>query len=157
MDIWWIDEPRLLGSKNPSNADLEQLRGEGFTELVSLLREEEQEPNYDISRAEALGFERHNIPVRDFGPPTIKQLKNFVDLIDLLQNGEKAIVHCQGGTGRTGTFAAAYWVAKGLTVSRAIGRVRKNRPHAVETPQQEIALAEFATEWRSNDEGQARE
>jgi len=28
MDTWWIDKPHLLGSSNPSDADLEQLRGE---------------------------------------------------------------------------------------------------------------------------------
>jgi protein-tyrosine phosphatase len=145
MDTWWIDNPRLLGSSNPTVADLEQLRRDGFGVLVSLLEEQEQSPRYDLGRASALGFVRHSIPVKDFRPPTVDQLEQFMRLIAELPFGAKAIVHCEGGTGRTGTFAAAYWVAKGLTVSDAIAHVRKVRHHAVETPEQEAALRDFAT------------
>ena len=144
MDTWWIDNPYLLGSGNPTNADLEQLRGDGFKVLVSLLQEEEQMPAYDVGRAEALGFVRQNIPVEEFCPPTVIQLNQFVDLVDQVPAGAKIVVHCEGGTGRTGTFAAAYWVTKGMTVSGAIAHVRKFRRHAVETPEQEAALEQFA-------------
>lgn len=144
MDIWWIDNPHLLGSRNPSIADLEQLRRDGFEVLISLLKEDEQSPLYDVGRGAALGFTTHNIPVKDFHPPTVDQLEQFVSLIGSLASGTKTIVHCEGGTGRTGTFAAAYWVAKGLTVSDAIAHVRKARRHAVETQEQEAALKHFA-------------
>jgi len=144
MDTWWIDNPRLLGSRNPTIADLEQLRRDGFGVLVSLLIEREQSPRYDVASATGLGFVRHSIPVKDFRPPTVDQLEQFVRLIAELPPGEKAVVHCEGGIGRTGTFAAAYWIAKGMTVSDAIAHVRKARPHAVETPEQEAALGDFA-------------
>jgi hypothetical protein len=62
----------------------------------------------------------------------------------------KTIVHCEGGSGRTGTFAAAYWVAKGLKVSDAIARVREARRHAVETREQEAALRDFAAKHRGS-------
>jgi hypothetical protein len=42
MDTWWIDEPHLIGSCNPTLADLDELRRGGFSVLVSLLKEEEQ-------------------------------------------------------------------------------------------------------------------
>ena len=38
MDTWWIDNPHLLGSSNPTLADLEQLRRDGFEVLISLLK-----------------------------------------------------------------------------------------------------------------------
>ena len=148
MDTWWIDKPFLLGSRNPTDAGLEQLRQEDVAVLVSLLVEGEQRPRYAAGRAADLGFTRHNIPVKDFHPPTLDQLERFVGLIETLPPGAKTIVHCEGGTGRTGTFAAAYWVAKGLTASEAIARVRKARPHAVETPEQEAVLREFASRHR---------
>jgi len=55
----------------------------------------------------------------------------------------KVLVHCQGGTGRTGTMAATYWVKKGLSASKAIEKVRKSRPGAVEIPEQEESLFEL--------------
>jgi predicted protein tyrosine phosphatase len=149
MDAWWIDEPRLLGSGNPTSTDLERLRGDGFEILVSLLDEEERAPRYDIARAAGLGYTRHNIAVKDFGPPTVEQLERFVRLIGATPAGAKIIVHCEGGSGRTGTFAAAYWVAKGMTVPDAIGHVREARSRAIETPAQENALTDFASRLRA--------
>jgi predicted protein tyrosine phosphatase len=83
--------------------------------------------------------------VRDFSPPTLDQLEQFLKLVDESPPGTKIIVHCEGGTGRTGTFAAAYWITKGMTAAEAIMQVRKIRRHAVETPEQEAVLVEFAT------------
>lgn len=143
-DTWWIDRPHLIGSSNPTLADLEKLRRCGFGVLVSLLNEQEQPPRYDVARATALGFVRHNIPIKDLHAPTVEQLKRFVALIAGLPPGSKTVVHCEGGTGRTGTFAAAYRIAKGPTVPDAVAHVRKARPDAVETREQEAALNEFA-------------
>ena len=144
MDTWWIDEPHLLGSRNPTDAELEQLRSNGFEIVVSLLRADEQTPGYDRERAMAAGYALHNIPVKDYCAPTVAQLEQFVELVSRAPSSSKIIVHCQGGIGRTGTFAAAYWITKGLTAQDAISRVRRARPHAVETREQEEILAEFA-------------
>ncbi len=146
MDTWWIDEPHLLGSGNPSVSALEQLRREGFGVLVSLLDEMHESPRYAVGCATALGFERHNIAVGDFQPPTVDQLEQFVTLIAGLPAGSKTVMHCKGGSGRTGTFAVAYWVAEGLPLHAATQRVRKARPGAVETPEQEAVLEQFAAE-----------
>ena len=149
MNTWWIDKPRLLGSPNPTDADLVRLKGDGFRVLVSLLCEKEQLPNYDVDFAASLGYARHNITVRDFSPPTTGQLDQFVKLAGGLAPGTKLIVHCEGGSGRTGTFAAAYWVAKGMTAAEAIAHVRKTRHDAVETKEQRRVLAEFESGIRS--------
>jgi protein-tyrosine phosphatase len=143
-DTWWIDEPYLLGSGNPAVTDLEQLQRQGFGVLISLLVETKQSPRYDVDRASALGFVRHNIPVEDFCAPTVEQLEQFAALISGLPPEVRTVVHCEGGRGRTGTFAAAHWVTKGLTASEAIEHVRKVRRHAVETREQEAAVREFA-------------
>jgi len=146
MDTWWIDEPRVLGSANPALGDLTSLRAEGFNVIVSLLDEDEQRPYYDPAQARALGYARHNIPVEDFGTPTVEQLLEFVRLVRELPEDRKIVVHCYAGIGRTGTFAASYWIAKGLTVDQALKRVRQARPEAVQTPRQRAVLDEFAVQ-----------
>lgn len=144
MNGWWIDSPHVLGSDNPTTAELEQLREEGFEVLISLLREEEQATNYDVAAAQEMGFIRHSIPVRDFNPPTVEQLMDFIGIIEELAEETKIIIHCQAGIGRTGTFAAAYCIAKGMTIADAIDFVRKARWHAIQTSEQEAVLDKFA-------------
>jgi atypical dual specificity phosphatase len=116
-----------LGSENPTTAVLKQLRYDGFKVLISLLREDEQAPKYDLAVVKEIGFVRHNIPVKDFNPPTVEQLRDFISIVSDLDPQTKVIIHCQAGIGRTGTFAAAYWMTKGMTVDEAVALVRKVR------------------------------
>jgi hypothetical protein len=97
-----------------------------------------------------LGFERHTIPVRNCYPPTLSQLREFVELMGRLPMESKVLVHREGGTGRTGTFAAAYWIATGRPAPDAIAHVRTLRPHAVETWEQEAVLEQCAREQHSS-------
>jgi atypical dual specificity phosphatase len=140
MSQWWIEEPILLGSSNPTERELEDLYEAGFRTVISLLKEDEQRPYYDIRRTEEIGFNRYSIPIRDFTAPTLSDFKKFLDIVsDSLKQG-KVLVHCEGGIGRTGTMAAAYWIKKGLSASKAIEKVRKSRPGAMEIPEQEESL-----------------
>ena len=149
MSTWWIDEPRILGSSHPSDADLRRLYGEGVRTIICLLDETEQPAEYDVAEAARLGYARHCLPVRDFHAPSAAQLEEFVRLAADATSDAKVLVHCEGGIGRTGTMAAAYWIAKGLSAAEAIERVRKARPHAVETDDQRAVLGQFAAAHRT--------
>lgn len=144
MGTWWIDEPTLLGSSNPTNKCLRDFRAQGFTVVMSLLDESEQAPGYDIEAASKAGWLRYSIPIGDFAPPSLEQLREFNARLDRLPHCARVVVHCQGGSGRTGTMAAAYWIKKGLTATEAIARVRKARSSAVETCEQEKVLYQYA-------------
>lgn len=140
--FWWIDEPMLAGGPNPTDDELAALRSGGFATIVCLLDTAEA-PNYDVERVKAAGFSRHDIPIRDYDAPTPDQVVTFLRIIERAGPDDgKIIVHCQGGTGRTGTMAAAYWIARGFTVEAAIEKVRSFRPGAIETEGQEQRLRE---------------
>ncbi len=81
MSQWWIEEPILLGSSNPTDRELEDLYYEGFRTIISLLKEDEQRPHYDIRKAEEMGFKRYPIPIEDFTAPTLADYKKFLELI----------------------------------------------------------------------------
>ena len=151
MDSWWIDRPRILGSSNPTNEDLAQLRREGFEVIVSLLQEEVQATNYDVATATEMGFRRHSLPVKDFNPPTVEQLSDFIAITGELAEESKIIIHCQAGIGRTGTFAAAYYIAKGMPIEEAIAFVRQARWHAIQTSEQEAVLEKFAVRYAARE------
>jgi len=78
MSTWWIDEPLLMGSSNPSDADLRDLRGRGFEILVCLLDPKEQSPNYREEDATNLGYRLHSMAIRDYQAPSLAQLAQFV-------------------------------------------------------------------------------
>ena len=140
MSQWWIEEPILLGSSNPTDRELEDLNHGGFRTIISLLDENEEDPYYDIKKMEEMGFNRYSIPIGDFTAPTLADFKKFLDIVSDSLKQSKILVHCLGGTGRTGTMAAAYWIKKGLSAKKAIAKVRKSRVGAIENPEQEEAL-----------------
>ena len=140
MKSWWIDEPVVLGSSNPTTEQLAKLFQEGFRSIFSLLDEREYRPNYDVSEVVKLGYDRFKIEIRDYFPPTLQQFKDFSSNINRAVKKGKVLVHCQGGHGRTGTMAAAYWISKGLTAEQAITKVRQINPLAIETKEQKESL-----------------
>ena len=142
MAQWWIDNPLILGSSNPTAAQLKTLFSEGFRTIISLLDEKQQSPNYDVSEIEKIGFKRYYIPIKDGTAPTLPKSRKFFKIIKTSK--DKIIIHCQGGSGRTGTMAAAYWMKKGLSAREAIEKVRQSNPTAVETPEQEKSLHKLA-------------
>lgn len=143
MSRWWIDDPKLLGSSNPTDRELEDLSREGFRTIISLLDEVEERPYYDIRKTEVMGFKRYSIPVRDFTAPKLTDFQQFLNIVSKSLNQGKVLIHCHGGIGRTGTMAAAYWIKKGLPADKAIEKVRRSRPGAIEIPEQEESLFEF--------------
>ncbi|HEX7044591.1 MAG TPA: protein-tyrosine phosphatase family protein [Burkholderiales bacterium] len=112
--------------------------------LISLLCEERQPPRYRLEHARTLGFVRYNLPVPDFQAPTLDQLARFLGILHALPPGARTVLHCEAGIGRTGTFAAAWRIARGEPAADAVAYVRQRRPGAIETAEQEAVLHAFA-------------
>lgn len=146
---YWVDEQKILGTSNPSTEILRELYNEGFRTVISLIAERLNPPNYGLNQIKEMGFTWYCIPVIDRHAPTQDEIKQFLKLLDEAMSKGKVVVHCQGGSGRTGTMAAAYWISKGLTAEEALARVRAANPLAVESPAQRNSLYQFEREFRN--------
>jgi hypothetical protein len=69
------------------------------------------------------------LPVEDFHPPTIAQLREAVAFIDGCRaDGLPVLIHCHAGVGRASLTTSAYLVAQGLSHIEAFEIVRRARP-----------------------------
>ena len=141
----WLDKPTLAGMARPqSPEEMRWLRGQGIEVLVSLT--EERLPRDWCDDAGLLVFHE---PLEDMEPPTQEQLDRCVSAVTKAIAGNLAVaVHCGAGLGRTGVVLAAYLVTKGMSAANAISRVRRLRPHSVETDEQAEAVERFARRQR---------
>jgi len=124
--------------------DLDAIYAWGATTVITLLEEHE----FEMLNVPALGAEvrqRHmnwiHLPVRDLSVPnkTIEQeWQNLSEGIRAtLRSGFLVVFHCRGGLGRAGTMAARTLVELGFEPDQAIKVVRRVRPGAVQTNEQE--------------------
>jgi atypical dual specificity phosphatase len=127
----------LAGSSLPrGRKDLDRLYAEGIKVLVTAM---EDSLNKDL--VEEVGLEYHYFPVLPYGTPSLKQINEFVDLVNTNRaKGRPVAVHCYMGWGRTGTLLAAYLVSEGMGADEAIAEVREKRPGSIETFGQEQIL-----------------
>lgn len=138
------------------NTDLDVIAGWGAAHIVSLMEKDELEylhvPDLGDHIRET-GICWHFWEVID---GTALRLRNGIAgdpwrhecdiLLHALAAGKKVFIHCRGGLGRTGTLAARLLVARGLEPEKAIEEVRRARPGALETVEQEDYI--LRKQWR---------
>lgn len=140
---WWIDEPKLIGSHNPRQSEL---KIENLSTIVSLIDTKEGRLNYNPAIPGVTWVE---IPLKDFSAPSVENLMHFVKVVE--DSPGTVLVHCEGGSGRTGTFGAAWLMRTGeIWASRAIEILRETNPHAIETDEQKAVLIRFEKTVRSS-------
>lgn len=136
LNLYWVRD--VAGCNAPtSQADVQALAQLGFKAIVSLTEQ-------PLPAAWVTGFRVLHEPVADFTAPTLAQLDRICEfLLRSVREGQQPVVHCTMGRGRTGTVLAAYLIAQGETPELAIAEVRRARPGAIETPEQEACLTEY--------------
>ncbi len=125
-------------------SDLGGARAWGAHALVTLLEDHE----FDLlnvrelgDMAESAGLDWYHLPIPDMAAPGWQFERRWVyagvRLRRLLRRGGKVLIHCRVGLGRSGTIAARLMVELGLPPAEAISQVRKARPGAIQTSEQE--------------------
>jgi ADP-ribosyl-[dinitrogen reductase] hydrolase len=124
--------------------DLDAIRGWGAAAVVTLLETQEfallrvQQLGEEVKRRDMSWF---HLPITDVCTPDDDFERAWKSagekLRSMLRNGSDVLVHCRGGLGRAGMIAARLLVELGVEPLTAIAKVRKVRPGAIETRDQE--------------------
>ena len=96
-----------------------------------------------------------HLPIRDVDIPDAGFMQGWKDISASLQSrlrrGQKVIVHCRGGLGRTGLVAAMLLVDSGVSADLAMAQVRHVRSGTVETRRQEAFVLGYHPQSRHQD------
>jgi atypical dual specificity phosphatase len=145
-EFTWIRQGVLAVAPRPRGVGaLMRLRDAGFRAIVSLTS-----APLPRSELDECGIVSLHLPVEDFTPPTIEQIQAFEEFAhEQASLDHPILVHCTAGQGRSGTMAACWLVSRGLDAEAAITDVRRHRPGAVETVDQEQMVQAWANHLRS--------
>lgn len=131
--------------------DLDHIQAWGASTVVTLIEDHE----FGLLEVESLGRAVQDramvwmhLPIRDVSVPDRRFEEAWKtkgeELHRRLDAGERILIHCRGGLGRTGLVAACMLVERGFPAGTAIRQVRAARPHAVETHAQEAYIERIA-------------
>lgn len=140
--------PYIHVSRSPlSDRDMVALKDQGFQLIVNL----EEKPRDKIE------IETIHSPIRFGQLPRKYQLK---DLLHILRRSEqlhrKTLIHCAAGLGHSAVVAACYMVQHlHMNGYQAIDELRRLRPGAVETKDQEETILVFAEKMREKRQKEA--
>lgn len=141
MNFGWVLKGELAGSHGPASVhDLAFLHSQGIRAVIRM-----EERTIPADSGDGIDLVDMFEPVPDFTPPELEQIQRMIEFIDQQIGEQKPVaVSCFAGIGRTGTVLACYLVHRGEEPAEAINRVRQLRSGSIQTPEQEVAVHQFA-------------
>ncbi|MCC2638233.1 MAG: phosphatase [Moraxellaceae bacterium] len=130
--------------------DLAVIRQWGTTAVVTVMERHEfgllGVPEFpEVMAREPLQWHLLRIRDSDVPAPDFEDAWPAVstELQSRLRRGERIVIHCRGGLGRTGLVAARLLIELGVPAKDAVQRIRDCRPGAIETWEQRMYLLDL--------------
>ncbi len=147
-----LDSARRGNLQRNLKRDLGAMQEWGATGVVTLNEEPELESLGlgDLgSHIVDAGFWWRHMPIMDMNVPVPPFEENWQvegqQIVASIASGERVILHCLAGLGRTGMIAARLLVDMGMSSEQAIVEVRRLRPRAIQTSEQEDYVRKFGS------------
>jgi len=143
MGFKWVLNDKMAGSGKPGlydepMKDIEFLKENGIKWIYNLT-ETGLDEEFDDK-----GFNIVHFSIPDMGIPMPKNAFEICkEIKSNIESGEKVLVHCKGGLGRTGTIIACVLVEMGYSPEDAIIEVRKNIRLAIQNSLQENFISNY--------------
>ncbi|WP_421216611.1 tyrosine-protein phosphatase [Aeromonas jandaei] len=145
--FWSLELPRVDGQllltpcpgtqQVPLTLALDQLRLAGAHAVITLMTNAEL-TRFDLAhlgvQVEREGMRWFHLPIEDDQAPDSRFEQSWLQLLprltEMLRDGKHLVIHCKGGSGRTGLLAALLLISLGRPLDEAMATVKAHRPKA---------------------------
>jgi rhodanese-related sulfurtransferase len=132
-DFDWLTDQLAVGGRFPCARAVQLAREHGIKAVIDL-REEEQDDEELLAGA---GIQLLLLPTPDLEPVSVSMLEQGVAFARKhMSDGDKVLIHCQHGIGRSALLALCVLVDHGMEPLAAIGHAKDRREKVSPSPSQ---------------------
>ena len=147
LNLAWITPQLAVGGSFPSERAEELARAHGVAAVVDL-RAEACDDEAVLRRC---GLTLLHLPTEDMCGVDAVQLERGVLFANAsLDRGERLLIHCEHGIGRSATLALCVLVSRGMQPLAALELAKSRRSLVSPSPAQYEAWTEWLREWAHN-------
>ncbi len=145
IDLHFFADGLAVGAHFPMRAAGRLAKEHGITQVVDVRVED-----CDDEAVLALhGIRLLHLPTHDTRAISQRMIRDGVAFVcAALDRGERVLIHCQYGIGRSALLGLCVLVARGLAPLEALARAKAARPVVSPSPEQLEAFVEFCAESR---------
>jgi predicted protein tyrosine phosphatase len=146
IDLHFFADGLAVGAHFPMRAAARLAEEHGITQVVDLRVEDCD----DEAVLAVHGMRLLHLPTHDTRAISLRMIRDGVAFVcAALDRGERVLVHCQYGIGRSALLGMCVLVARGLAPLEALERAKAARPVVSPSPEQLEAFLEFCEERRA--------